>query len=149
MKTILISLISLTGGIFLAVQAGFNSQLGSLLKNPIVAVAATSFFSLLLTLAYLGLNNRTLPNWDQLNTIPWYLWGVGALFSVAGISIYFYAIPKIGISSMITLGLCGQLLFAIVAGHFGWLNLPREPFNLIRAVGTICLLAGIILINQK
>lgn len=149
MKTIFILFLSLFGGIFLAIQAGFNSQLGSQLKNPIFAVAATSFFSLLFTIGYLSLNSKPLPNWNQLNSIPWYLWGVGALFSVAGISIYFYSIPKIGISTMITIGLCGQLLFAIVAGHFGWLNLPKEPFSLNRGIGAFCLLVGILLINQK
>lgn len=149
MKTLFISVLSLIGGVFLAAQAGLNSQLGNLLKNPTIAVAATSFFSLIFTIGYLVLTDKLMLSSVKINNVPWYLWWIGGLFSVLGISIYFYSIPKIGISTMITLGLCGQLLFTIIAGHFGWLNLPKEPFTLVRALGTISLLLGIILINYK
>lgn len=149
MNTLLISVLSLIGGVFLAVQAGFNSQLGQALKNPIVAVAISSLISFILTAGYLMISGKSFPSWPQVTAVPSYLWIVGGLFSVIGISIYFYSIPKIGISTMITLGLSGQLLFAIVAGHFGWLNLPREPLTLTRVLGALSLLAGIILINSK
>ncbi len=149
MKTVFISVLSLIGGVFLAAQAGFNSQLGNVLKNPTIAVAATSFFSLIFAIGYLVLTDKEMLSSVHIINVPWYLWWIGGLFSVLGISIYFYSIPKIGLSTMITLGLCGQLLFAIMAGHFGWLNLPKEPFTLVRALGTISLLLGIILINYK
>jgi len=149
MKTIILLIFSLLGGISLALQAGFNSQLGSQLKNSMIAVAATSFFSLIFALGYLILNSRSIPDWSQLNSIPWYLWGIGGLFSVIGISIYLYSIPRIGISTMVALGLSGQLLFAIVAGHFGWFNLPKDPFTVKKAIGSISLLAGILLLNIK
>ena len=45
MKLLLLYLLAFTGGVFLAIQAGFNSQLGSLLKQPVLAVIATSISS--------------------------------------------------------------------------------------------------------
>ncbi|CAM1371475.1 conserved hypothetical protein [Tenacibaculum litoreum] len=50
---------------------------------------------------------------------------------------------------MIALGLCGQLVFLLIAGKHGWLNLPMEPITTKRLIGTIAMLIGIILINSK
>jgi transporter family-2 protein len=50
---------------------------------------------------------------------------------------------------MIALGLCGQLVFSLVAGKFGWLNLPVEPITTKRLMGIAAMIIGIILINTK
>lgn len=147
MKMIILSGLALTGGVFLAIQAGFNSQLGGILKQPIIAVIATSITSVLLGIIFLFLFNRNSLETGSFLQVPWYLWFIGGLFSASGISIYFYTIPKIGISKMIALGLCGQLLFSLLAGHFGWLNSPIEPITTKRLLGAIAMTIGILLIN--
>ncbi|SFT02540.1 transporter family-2 protein [Zhouia amylolytica] len=146
---ILFYLLAFTGGIFLAIQAGFNSQLGSLLKNPVIAVISASMASAVFGLFYMfsiGKGSIQLSNFHQ---VPWYLWFIGGLFSMIGISLYFYTIPKLGISKMIAWGLCGQLLFSLLAGKFGWLNLPVEPLTTRRLLGAFAMVVGIVLINSK
>lgn len=142
-------LLAFSGGIFLAIQAGFNSRLSAILKEPVVASVSTSVFSILFAGAFMVLAGKELPTVQQVRQIPWYLWGIGGFFSVLGISLYFYTIPRLGISRMVALGLCGQLLFAFVAGTFGWLNLPEEPLTLKRLLGAVTMVIGIILINSK
>lgn len=149
MRTLFLSLLGLAGGVFLAVQAGFNSQLGIILKQPILAVITSSISSVVFGCILLLAVNRNSLNNLQTIEVPWYLWFVGGLFSVIGIAIYFYNIPQIGISKMIALGLCGQLLFSLVAGKYGWLNLPVEPITTKRLLGTISMIVGIILFNIK
>lgn len=149
MKLLLLSILGLLGGVFLAVQAGFNSQLGITLKQPILAVVASSISSVLFGCLLLALVNKDSIQNITTSQVPWYLWFVGGLFSVIGIAIYFYNIPKIGISKMIALGLCGQLLFSLIAGKYGWLNLPVEPITTKRLVGSIAMVVGIILFNIK
>jgi transporter family-2 protein len=149
MKTLTLYILALSGGVFLAIQAGFNAHLSALLKQPVFAAITSSFFSIVFTGMLIFLTGRELPALNTLRQIPWYLWGIGGLFSVMGISLYFYTIPRLGISKMIALGLCGQLLFSLVAGMYGWLNLPLEPITTKRLIGTISLLTGIILINMK
>lgn len=149
MKSILIYTLAFTGGVFLAVQAGFNTQLGSILKQPIIAVISTSITSVvfgLLILLIISKGNIQLQIFGQ---VPWFLWFIGGLFSMIGITLYFYTIPKLGISKMIALGLCGQLVFSLIAGKFGWLNLPVEPLTTKRLVGAFAMIVGIILINSK
>ncbi len=138
-----------TGGVFLAVQAAFNTQLGSITKQPVLAVIASSVVSIVLGIVFILFLNKETIQLPLLKEVSWYLWIIGGVFSMIGISLYFYTIPKLGISKMITLGLCGQLIFSVIAGRYGWLNLPIEPITIKKIIGIISMLAGIILINSK
>ena len=149
MKSILIYTLAFTGGVFLAVQAGFNTQLGSILKQPIIAVISTSITSVVFGLLILLVISKGNIQLQIFGEVPWFLWFIGGLFSMIGITLYFYTIPKLGISKMIALGLCGQLIFSLIAGKFGWLNLPVEPLTTKRLVGAFAMIVGIILINSK
>ncbi|WP_400071706.1 DMT family transporter [Zobellia russellii] len=144
-----LSFLAVLGGVFLAAQGGFNSNLAVLLKNPLLASVAAFFSSTIFAVTFVLLSSKSSANWTEVKQIPLYLWFTGGLFSVMGISLYYYTIPKLGISTMISLGLFGQLAFSIVAGHFGWLNLPVEPITFKRGVGFVILISGIILINIK
>ncbi|EZH72347.1 hypothetical protein ATO12_23120 [Aquimarina atlantica] len=149
MKLVIIYILAFVGGVFLAIQAGFNTQLGSIIKQPLLAVISTSiasaFFGCILIL-FVGKETIQLNTFQQ---VPWYLWFIGGLFSTVGITLYFYTIPKLGISKMITFGLCGQLIFSVIAGKFGWLNLPIEPITTKRLIGVFSMIIGIILMNTK
>ncbi|UII31461.1 DMT family transporter [Fulvivirga ulvae] len=145
----LIHILAFTGGVFLAMQAAFNTQLGAILKQPLIAVVAASATSTIfggLMLLFYHKENFQMTDAHQ---VPWYLWFIGGVFSMVGITLYFYTIPKLGISRMIALGLCGQLLFSLIAGKYGWLNLPVEPLTPKRLLGGIAMIIGIILINSK
>jgi transporter family-2 protein len=149
MKLYILTLLALTGGVLLAIQAGFNSQLGNILKQPVLAVISSSISSVIFGIIFLFIFEKVSVQSLVTTQVPWYLWFIGGLFSVIGIYIYFYTIPKIGISKMIALGLCGQLIFSLIAGKYGWLNLPVEPITTKRLLGTVAMLIGIILINTK
>ncbi|MCB2209011.1 MAG: DMT family transporter [Bacteroidetes bacterium] len=149
MNHITIMLFAMTGGVLLSVQGGLNSQLGVLLKNPLLATLVVYLFSTFFALLFVLLSVRSVPSIQQVKDIPMYLWFTGALFSVIGISLYYYTIPKLGISTMITIGLFGQMLFSVVAGHFGWFGLPQEPVDFKRVLGVSSMILGIFLINNK
>lgn len=149
MNQISLSILAILGGVFLAAQGGFNSKLGVLLKNPLLASLVAFFSSTIFAMVFVLISVKNPPNWADIKQIPIYLWFTGGLFSVLGISLYYYTIPKLGISTMISLGLFGQIAFSILAGHFGWLNLPIEPITFKRGLGLIIMMSGIILINVR
>lgn len=149
MNQISLSILAILGGVFLAAQGGFNSNLGVLLKNPLLASLVAFFSSTIFAMVFVLISIKNPPNWADIKQIPIYLWFTGGLFSVLGISLYYYTIPKLGISTMISLGLFGQIAFSILAGHFGWLNLPIEPITFKRGLGFIIMMSGIILINVR
>ncbi|WP_109830051.1 DMT family transporter [Reichenbachiella versicolor] len=149
MNKIVLLTLAFIGGVSLAMQGGLNAKLGVLLRNPflasIVAFTCSTCFAVLTTLVA----NRNIPSSVELKQIPTYLWFSGGLFSVLGITLYYYTIPKLGVSTMISMGLSGQLIFAVIAGHYGWLGLPVEPVSLKRFLGIVSMIFGILLINSK
>jgi transporter family-2 protein len=149
MNQYFVSIMAFVGGICLAVQAGFNTQLSTLLKKPVLASISQSGSSFIFAAVFLLLFSKELPNLQTAKQIPWYLWFIGGLFSVTGITLYYFTIPKLGIARMIALGLCGQLMFSAIAGHWGWLNLPVEPITLKKIIGTVIMITGIFLITSK
>lgn len=142
-------LLSFVGGIALAMQGSVNAQLGTALKSPLLATVVAFFMSTLYALAVVSLTAESLPSSPQIKNIPLYFWFTGGLLSLIGLGLYYYTIPKLGIASVISIGLCGQLIFAVIAGHYGWLNLPVEPITLRKMTGMGSLMLGIILINFK
>ncbi|WP_020402326.1 DMT family transporter [Gracilimonas tropica] len=142
-------ILALVGGVFLAAQGGFNTQLGVLLNNPLLASAVAYIVSTTFALGAVLVSVNEYPSLNEIRSIPAYLWFTGALLSLIGITLYYYTIPKLGISTMISLGLCGQLIFSVIAGHFGWFNLPVEPADFKRILGVIIMITGILLINSK
>jgi len=149
MNNYYIFVLAFIGGVFLAIQGGLNAQLGVLLRNPLLASLIAFFSSTLFALVFVLFNFKSLPTIIQVKEVPFYLWFTGGFFSVIGISLYYYTIPKLGISTMISIGLCGQLIFAVIAGNYGWLNLPLEPITLKKTIGTASMILGIVLINIK
>ncbi|WP_437395878.1 DMT family transporter [Flagellimonas lutimaris] len=142
-------ILAFIGGVFLAMQGGLNAQLGIQLKNPLLASLTAFFFSMVFALLAVIIGVKDIPKTSYLLTIPKHLWFTGALFSVIGIGLYYYTIPKLGISTMISLGLFGQLIFSAVAGHYGWFGLPQEPMVTKKLLGLLTMMVGIVLINKN
>jgi transporter family-2 protein len=149
MNQMTLIILALIGGVFLAMQGGLNAQLGVLLGSPLLASLVAYFFSISIALVAVALSIKSMPTIQQLKEIPYHLWFSGAVFSFIGISLYYYTIPKLGISTMISLGLFGQLTFSVIAGHFGWFGLPTEPIEYKKIMGVSAMIIGILLINNK
>ncbi|UFS63591.1 DMT family transporter [Sulfurimonas sp. HSL-3221] len=142
-------LTAFAAGIALAVQGGFNAQLGVMLKNPFLATLIAYTVSTLFALLYLMGNPAQLSLPKGGGSVPLYLWVAGGFFSVIGIALYYYIIPKIGISKMFTFGLSGQMVFVMIAGAFGWFGLPMEAITYKKLAGLAIMLSGVALITYE
>lgn len=149
MNKLLFSILAFTGGTALAAQSGLNSQLGTALKNPLLASVIAFFSSTIFAIVFVLLSTKTFPTIDQIKGVPIHLWFTGGFLSMIGIGLYLYTIPKLGISSMISIGLCGQIIFAAIAGHCGWMSLPMEPLTFKKCIGILAMLLGILITNWK
>lgn len=140
-------LLAITAGAAIALQATMNAQLGILLKSSFLATGFAFFMSGLVTILVMVIVGKNYPDMSDIKSVPWYLWLGGGLLSAFGVGMFYYLIPQMGVGSMMSYALTGQLLIALVASHFGWFNLPITTINHTKLLGAVLLIGGMILIN--
>lgn len=149
MNQLTLAILAFIGGVCLAAQGGLNAQLGVILKNPLIATVVAFVSSGLVAGLFVAFTTKTYPSIQQLREVPFHLWFTGGLLSALGAGLYYFTMPKLGISSMIALGLGGQIIFSVIAGHFGLFNLPIQPIDYKRILGVAAILLGLFLVNRK
>ena len=145
----ILSLLALAAGAAIAIQATMNAQLGVLLKSSMMGTSIAFLFSLLFTVSAMLLSVKQYPNLTEVRSVPFYLWFTGGALSAFGVGMFYYLIPKMGLGSMMSYALSGQILIAIIASHLGWFDLPVKPINIFKFMGAVLLISGVILINWE
>lgn len=140
-------LLSFSVGILVVIQGSINARLGMLLDNSLLATSIAMVLSAVFTVAAVFATVRQLPGISQLRVVPTYMWFSGGALSFVAVSLFYYIIPRVGISTAVTFGLSGQIFFAVLAGHFGWFGMPIEPFSIKKLVGIILMVTGVIIIK--
>ena len=138
--------LAVLAGAAIAVQAAMNARLGVLLKNSVLATGIAFLLACLFTLAFLLVSSRQMPLVAEIKAVPNYLW-FGGILSAFGVGCFYYLIPKMGVGNMMSFALSGQLVLAVIAGHFGWFEQPVQPINIRIVSGLFAMVAGIVLIN--
>jgi transporter family-2 protein len=134
-------------GSMVALQAPTNAILAKAGGSPILA-ALISFLvgTVALFIVWLASGNR--PATAAFGGLPWYAW-IGGLYGAVFVAVAAYAAPKIGVASLITIGIAGQIAMALILDHLGALGLTREPINIGRIAGAALVVAGVILVRRS
>lgn len=148
MNNLFLPLIALLAGAAIATQASLNAQLGVIVKNSMFATAVAFFSSFVFTLIAFMVIAGDVPDAASMRAVPLHLWFVGGILSTFGVGVFYWLIPKMGVGPMISFALTGQLLLAMIAGHFGWFKLPVTPLTLPKLLGATLLILGIVLTNK-
>jgi len=140
-------LLVLAAGGLIALQAPTNAILAKAGGSPVLA-ALISFAvgTVALTAVFFASGRRPAPS--AFAGLPWYAWAGGA-YGATYVAVAAYAAPKIGLASLITVGIAGQIAIALWLDHVGALGLPREPINAGRTFGALLVLAGVILVRRS
>jgi transporter family-2 protein len=140
-----ILLVLLAGGM-VALQAPTNVMLAKAGGSPVLA-ALISFAvgTAALIVVWLASGNR--PNAAPFAALPWYAW-LGGLYGAVYVAVAAFAAPRLGLASLITIGIAGQILMALWLDHLGALGLPREPISLARVGGALLVVAGVVLVRR-
>jgi transporter family-2 protein len=140
-------LLVLFGGAMIAVQAPTNAMLAKAGGSPVLAALISFGVGTVALLAtWLASGNR--PGTCAFASLPWYAW-VGGLYGAFFVAIAAYAAPRIGLASLITIGVAGQIAAALWLDHIGALGLPREPINLGRVIGALLVVAGVVMVRRS
>jgi transporter family-2 protein len=115
---------------------------GSPVLAALISIAGGTFAQLLVWLAS---GNR--PGTAPFAALPWYAW-LGGLYGAIYVAVAAFAAPRIGLASLITIGIAGQVLMAMWLDHIGALGLPREPVSLARVAGALLVVTGVVLVRR-
>jgi len=144
-----LSLLAMGAGAAITVQATMNAQLGVLLKSSMLGTSIAFLFSCVFTVLAMMLWSKQYPQLTDMKAVPLYLWFSGGALSAFGVGMFYYLIPKMGVASMMSYALSGQIIVATIISHFGWFDLPLKPINLLKISGIIALIVSMLLINWE
>ena len=139
-------LLTLLAGGMIALQAPTNVMLAKAGGSPVLA-ALISFAvgTLALFVAWLASGQR--PGLAPFAGLPWYAW-MGGVYGATYVAIAAYAAPRIGLASLITIVIGGQIVMALALDHAGALGLPRMPVSPARLAGAALVVAGVVLVRR-
>ena len=139
-------LLVLLGGWMIALQVPTNVMLAKAGGSPLLA-ALISFAvgTLALFVAWLAIGHR--PGVAPFAGLPWYAW-LGGVYGAAYVAIAAFAAPRIGLASLVTIGVAGQILMALWLDHHGALGLPQAPMSPARALGALLVVAGVVMVRR-
>lgn len=147
LNRLLLSLLVALGGAGLTIQSTWNARLQLATHSPVLATIVSltvSLISLLLFWAS-GLTQKgTLP---ALNAVPAWAW-LGGVFAAYYLVSSLIAIPKIGVASVFSLIIAGQVVMSLVLDATGAFGVNQISLSSDRILGTILLLAGAVLIQR-
>lgn len=138
-------LVLISGGL-ISLQAPTNAMLAKAGGSPVLA-ALISFGVGVMTLIPLWLissNRAQTP--AGFSTLPWYAW-VGGIYGAVYVAISAYAAPKIGLGSLITIGIAGQVIVALLLDHVGAFGLKPDPLTFARVGGATLVVLGVAMVR--
>jgi len=146
MQMLLPILLVFIAGAMVSIQAPTNAMLAKAGGSPILA-ALISFTvgTVALLVVWLATPNR--PGSAAFAGLPWYAW-IGGLYGAVFVAVAAYAAPRIGVASLITIGIAGQIAMALWLDQIGAMGLTREPISAGRVVGALLVVAGVVLVRR-
>ncbi|MBU7448806.1 MULTISPECIES: DMT family transporter [Lactiplantibacillus] len=139
-------LLGIGAGMLIATQAAINGHLGTILQSSVHA-AMVSFtvgaVLLLLLIAVLRVPTKPLQIALQAGRSYWWMW-IGGFLGAAYVFGSAWLVPQIGTGQVVVIALFGQLLFSAIIEQFGWFEAQAQRVKLLRLVGLLLMLVGVI-----
>jgi bacterial/archaeal transporter family-2 protein len=135
-------------GMLLPVQAGINGQLARVSNNAFFAafisfMVGTIFLTVILVFKKNGFSSPVAIAQTQ----PWWVW-MGGIIGGLYVACVSLMVPKLGGALTFSLLIAGQLVFALVLDHNGWLGAAVKQISLGRVIGLLLLIGGVVLIRK-
>ena len=142
-----LALMAFAIGVVVPLQAAVNNQLKLLLGGSTVLAAMISFAVGTISLALLAVfSGQKFSGLTQLARGEWWMFVGGLLgaFFVFGTTLL---APRLGVATMLSLIIAGQVCASLLFDRFGWLSMPLRDINLPRLAGAALVVAGVLLVN--
>lgn len=139
-------MMALVAGAFLPIQAGLNAKLGKALASPVYASLFSFVVGAIGLLLYILLTRQTL-SWAGVKEAPAHLW-IGGLLGAFYVTVIILAFPQLGPGLTFGLVIAGQMVTSIILEHFNVLVAQQNNISLMKIVGVILVIIGVIIIRK-
>ena len=133
-------------GAGLSLQPLINAQIARAAGHPVYGALISVTVSTLTMAAGALVGRLGVPDGRALSAAPWWMWTggvIGAFVVLAALT----AAPRLGSATTVALFIGGQLAASLVIDQLGVLGVPEHPLDAKRALGVVCLVAGVFLIR--
>ena len=147
MKTILLIALAVVAGAVLPVQAALNGKMGRAVGDPVYAAFISFVVGAIGLFIYLLATRTDLSTLNEARTVNWSVWIAGILgaFYVACVIIL---APKLGVALTFGLVVTGQLGISLILDHFGLIGIPVSSISWQKVIGTMLIVAGVVIIRK-
>lgn len=146
MNPAIFAAMALLGGVLVAVQAPTNALVAKAAGSSIAA-ALISFLVGTAALAVVLVATGWVRITPAMRDLPWYAW-LGGFYGAFFVAIAALAAPRIGVGTLLTAAVAGQLAAALILDHFGLLGLERTPASAVRILGIALVFVGAVLVRR-
>ena len=133
------------GGAAIALQALVNARLQQNAANPVLAATISFGVGFAALLLLLFTQPRTA---NTLGQAPWWAW-MGGMLGAYYIVMSILLIPRIGAAALISSAVLGQMVFSLIADHYGFLGVQIRHASPARLLGAAMLIGGVFLIRGR
>lgn len=145
----MLTLAAMVAGAVIPAQTAVNSRLRASIGAPIPA-AFISFFIAFVCAAVLAVTLAATsgPTIDLSPAAgePWWVW-IGGFMGVIFITGNVLLFPKIGSVETVVLPILGQVIMALIIDKFGLFGAVETPVGVLRVLGALVVVAGIVLVH--
>ena len=146
MKSLLMA-VAVIVGMGIPLQGAINAQMGKALENPLLSTFVSFTGGLLAIAMILLITTPGIPTWVAPRDTPWYFY-CGGLPGVVFVTTTLLLFPRIGAANALAGFLVGQFLASLAFDHFGWLGVKERPVSLLRVVGVVLMIGGMLLVAR-
>ncbi|WP_409327904.1 DMT family transporter [Staphylococcus pseudoxylosus] len=145
---VLLYIIGIVAGMVVPFQTSINSRLSLYTRSSFYA-STISFATgtLFLILINLIINPHVFTGQFYSNQSLNYQWFVGGMLGVIFLTGNLLLLPRLGASLTVVMTVAGQIIMGAVIDSFGWFGADKHPFTLLKVLGILFLIFGILLMN--
>lgn len=147
MDRIAYSLLAVTGGVLVAIQAPVNARLRTVVDSPLMA-GLVSFVVGSVFLLALALAAGEIGAVAKLGGGPWWAY-LGGICGTALVVATLLAVPRIGVLTTFVAVIVGEVVIATAIDRFGWFGAPRIPITWDRVLAVVLLAISLALIARR
>lgn len=146
----LLLILGLVAGAVIPVQTSINSRLSRFTQSSLYASAISFTVGTLLLVILNFILNPHLLTAEAFGHYHFdYYWYVGGLMGVIYLTGNMILLPRIGASLTVVTTITGQILMSMLIDTFGWFSVDVQALHVMKVLGIVLLLIGIILMNLQ